>query len=115
MRISGMKKFILSWYQEPKISLRDKRVIVVLIFLGIIPPLFIPAWNSLEGFILTYLSWGLVFEFFFKVVDQTLFLSHFPFSMKAYQRIKKFSGIFTFLLPDLIVAIIFEYKRDPII
>lgn len=109
-----LKKFILDVKEDPRIPMRDKKLLVFFLALPLLPILFVPAYISTEGFFLSLWIWSFVLDYFFNVLDQTLFLSLYPYDMKSYNSLRRASEFLTMLTPTFITGQIWEYKKDPI-
>lgn len=109
-----LKKFFLDLKADPRIPLRDKKLLVFFLALPLLPILFVPTFISTEGFFLSLWIWSFVLDYFFNVLDQTLFLSLYPYDMKSYNSTKRASEFLTMFTPTFITGQIWEYKKDPI-
>ena len=108
------KKFIIEVKTDQRIPMRDKKLL--LIFCGV--PLLLILLNqqfiTTEGLLFSIWIWSFVLDYFFNVLDQTLFLSLYPYDMKSYNSLRRASEFLTMLTPTFITGQIWEYKKDPI-
>jgi uncharacterized membrane protein YkvA (DUF1232 family) len=100
-----LKEFLNETSKDPRIPLRDKKLVVGILVVLVIRILFIPDWIPYIGILDILFLMGIVLDYFFGVIDQSLLLSHYPWGMKSFARIRRIS---LFIKDNL-----WEYTKDP--
>ena len=111
--IYQMKSFLYETSEDPRIPLRDKKVIMGIFIILLVRILFIPDWIPYFGILDILFLIGVVLDYFFGVVDQNLLLSHYPWGMKSFARIRRFSLFIGLFAPNFIKDNLWEYTKDP--
>ena len=111
--IYQIKSFFNETSADPRIPLRDKKMILAILIVLAVRILFIPDWIPYFGILDVLFLIGVVLDYFFGVIDQSLLLSHYPWGMKSFARIKRFSLFIAFFAPDFISDNLWEYTKDP--
>ncbi len=102
--------FIRNVANDERIPARDKKVVLALVALILIPFDIIPDWIPIIGVLDDLILMALILDYFFNVLDQEILLSHFPWSMKAYTRIRWGARLIAMLTPNFIKQKIWKYK-----
>lgn len=110
---SELKLFFNETAIDERLPVRDKKVILILFALIVSPIDFVPDWIPLYGLIDDLLYLGLICDYFINVVDQQLLLSHYPWGMKSFARIRRIAGIPAFFVPSFIADNLWKYVREP--
>ncbi len=110
---NDLLNFVKETWEDEKIPVRDKKIILILLALIISPIDFIPDWVPLYGLIDDLISLALICDYFFNIVDQQVLLSHYPWGMKSFARIRRIAGIFSFFVPSFIADNLWKYTREP--
>lgn len=108
--IKELIAFIQNVAHDSRIPTADKRILLILLALIISPIDLIPDWIPVIGFLDDFIMLGIVLDYFFNRLDRELLLSHFPWSLKAFLRVRKVSGFITFFTPNWIKDKIWSYK-----
>ncbi|MDZ4676722.1 MAG: YkvA family protein [Oligoflexia bacterium] len=108
--IKQLIAFIKDVSNDVRIPDADKKILLVLIALIISPIDLIPDWIPFFGMLDDIVILGVVLDYFFNHLDQVILLSHYPWDMKSYIRVRKFAHIITFLTPDWIKHKIWKFK-----
>lgn len=108
-----IKIFLSDTAKDPRIPLRDKKVVVGILVILIIRILFIPDWIPYFGILDVLFLIGVVLDYFFGIIDQGLLLSHYPWGMKSFARIRRISLFLAFFAPSFITDNLWEYTKDP--
>lgn len=101
--------FLRDVSQDERIPSRDKKVLMALIALLISPFDIIPDWIPLLGMLDDLIILSIVLDYFFRVLDSTILLSHYPWGMKSFAFLRNFSRTFSFFVPQFIVRRIWKY------
>lgn len=110
---SDLKKFFLSTYNDPRIPERDKKIFLSLVGLLFLRILFIPDWIPYLGPLDVLILLGILGDFVFNVLDQNLLLSHYPWGMKSFARMKRVALFFSIFAPGFLTNHLWQYTKDP--
>jgi len=99
--------------QDKRIPSRDKKVLITLIALIISPVDIIPDWIPILGIMDDLFIFALVLDYFFEVLDKEVLLSHYPWGMKSFTALQRFSRLVTHLAPRTLKNLIWKYKSSP--
>jgi uncharacterized membrane protein YkvA (DUF1232 family) len=102
--------FIKEVANDERIPERDKKVLLVLLGLIISPIDIIPDWIPVFGQIDDVIILSIILDYFFNHLDSELLLSHFPWDMKAFIRLRKAARWIARLTPTWIKDRIWKYK-----
>lgn len=108
-----LKDFLTSTANDERIPERDKKVLLAMIALIISPFDLIPDWIPIIGLLDDLIILSLILDYFFTVLDSRILLSHFPWDMKTYNRIKRVSHFLNFLVPEFLKKKLWKYVGDP--
>ena len=108
--IKNFISFIQNVTHESRIPSSDKKVILLLLALIISPIDLIPDWIPIIGLLDDFIMLAIVLDYFFNRLDRELLLSHFPWSLRAFIRIKRVASVITFFTPSWIQNKIWSYK-----
>ena len=108
-----LKTFFNDVANDERLPVRDKKTILILLALIISPIDFVPDWVPLYGLIDDLVCLGLDSDYFINVVDQQLLLSHYPWGMKSFARLRRIAGIPAFFVPRFIADNLWKYVREP--
>jgi uncharacterized membrane protein len=109
----NLKSFISSTYADERIPQKDKKLIVVLLVILALRILFIPDWIPYFGILDILFLLAIIVDYFFGVLDQNLLLSHYPWGMKSFARIKRMASFLSLFAPPFIKDNIWQYTKDP--
>lgn len=108
-----LKNFFKDVADDERIPMRDKKILVVMMGLIISPIDFIPDWIPLYGLLDDLIMLALIMDYLFNVLDQSILLSHYPWGMKSFARIRRIAGVFSFFVPNFIADNLWKYVREP--
>lgn len=108
-----LKNFITDTAQDERIPERDKKIILALVALIVSPFDLIPDWIPVVGLLDDVFILSIILDYFFDVLDSRILLSHFPWDMKAYTRLKKIAKAMQFLVPGFLKRKLWSYIGDP--
>jgi uncharacterized membrane protein YkvA (DUF1232 family) len=108
-----LKKFLVDTANDERIPARDKKILLALVTLVISPIDLIPDWIPGFGLVDDFIMLALILDYFFDVLDQSILLSHYPWGMKSFARIKRVAGFMSFFVPYFIKDNLWKYTRDP--
>lgn len=108
-----LKSFFEGAWQDERLPLQDKKILLALTALIVSPIDFIPDWVPLYGLIDDLICLALISDYLFNVIDQQLLLSHYPWGMKSFARIRRIAGILSTFVPNFIANNLWKYVREP--
>lgn len=111
--LKQLQYFIADTYRDQRIPERDKKVIVGFLVLLSIRILFISDWIPYFGILDVLFLMGIVCDYFFGILDQDLLLSHYPWGMKSFARIRRFAQFLAFFAPHFVTDHLWEYTKEP--
>lgn len=108
-----LQSFISGTYQDKRIPAHDKKVLFFILITLVLRTLFVPDWIPYFGILDILFLVGVVADYFFRVLDQNLLLSHYPWGMKSFARIKRFANFLGLFAPYFITDHLWEYTKEP--
>ncbi len=108
-----LKDFIVNTSQDERIPLRDKKIILALVALMISPFDIIPDWIPLFGLLDDLIILSIILDYFFTILDSQILLSHFPWDMKAFARLRAIARTLQIFVPNFLKKKLWSYVGDP--
>lgn len=108
-----LKDFLINTANDERIPGRDKKILLALVALLISPFDLIPDWIPFFGLMDDVVVLSIILDYFFSVLDSRILLSHFPWSMKAFVRLKSIAHGLQFLVPKFLKKKLWSYVGDP--
>ena len=102
--------FIKAVANDPRIPDRDKAVVLALTALIISPVDIIPDWIPILGVVDDLILVAIVLDYFFNRLDQAILLSHYPWGMKSYSRIRRVARFIALLTPQFVRSFLWKYE-----
>ncbi len=109
-KIRELFAFVKAVAGDPRIPERDKTVLVALVALIASPFDIIPDWIPIIGILDDIVILAIVLDYLFNRLDQQILLSHYPWGMKSYVRIRRVSRSVAVLTPGFIKDKIWKFK-----
>ncbi len=113
---SGFKKaiqFVKDVAADPRIPEKDKKIILAMALLIVSPIDLIPDWIPILGQLDDLIYLAIICDYFFEVLDPEILLSHYPWGMKSFLKIKRLSRVLAFMVPRFIRKRIWSYVGSP--
>lgn len=111
--LKDLKNFIVNTANDERIPAKDKKIILALVALLISPVDLIPDWIPFFGMLDDIVIFSIILDYFFSVLDSRILLSHFPWSMKAYSRIRSLARMLQFMVPKFVKKRLWSFVGDP--
>jgi len=108
--IKELIAFIKAVSTDERIPERDKRVLLTLLALVASPVDIIPDWIPLFGVLDDIVIVAIVLDYLFNHLDQEILLSHYPWGMKSYLRIRRVARSIAVLTPGFVKNRIWKFK-----
>jgi len=102
--------FLKAVSADERIPQRDKATLVVLLALLASPFDIIPDWIPILGMLDDIIILAIVLDYLFNHLDQQILLSHYPWGMKSYTRIRRVARMIATLTPGFIKDKIWKFK-----
>jgi uncharacterized membrane protein YkvA (DUF1232 family) len=108
-----LAQFIKDVAHDPRIPARDKKILLALVALIISPIDLIPDWIPIIGLLDDIILLAIVLDYFFEVLDSEILLSHYPWGMKSFTRVRRASRWVSRLTPNAIKDRIWKFEKSP--
>lgn len=108
-----LRDFLTNTANDERIPSRDKKIVLAMVALILSPFDFIPDWIPIIGLLDDVILLSIILDYFFSVLDSRILLSHFPWDMKAYARLKAIAKGMQFLVPRFLKKKLWSYVGDP--
>ncbi len=104
--------FVKAVANDERIPARDKKVLLALMALIVSPVDIIPDWIPIIGVMDDLVLFAIILDYLFETLDQDILLSHFPWDMKSYTKIRRVSRSISILTPNFIKESIWKFEPD---
>lgn len=108
-----LKDFLVNTANDERIPARDKKILLALIALIISPFDLIPDWIPVFGLLDDLVILSIILDYFFSVLDSNVLLSHFPWDMKAFARVRAVARALQFFVPRFLKRKLWAYVGEP--
>ncbi|MEQ1876488.1 MAG: DUF1232 domain-containing protein [Bdellovibrionia bacterium] len=110
--IKELIAFLKAVATDPRIPAQDKAVIATCLALIVSPIDLIPDWIPIIGWIDDFVILAIVLDYFANHLDQDIILSHYPWGMKSYVRLRKGAQLIASMTPSVVKGKIWSFKPD---
>ena len=110
---TDLKDFLKNTANDERIPSRDKKVILAMIALIISPIDLIPDWIPVFGQLDDLILLAIILDYFFRVLDSNVLLSHWPWGMKSFARMRSMARFLQFFVPNFVKKRLWKYVGDP--
>jgi uncharacterized membrane protein len=107
------RNFITTTWKDERIPKRDKNILIILFVILVLRILIIPPWIPYFGVLDILFLLAIILDYIFDVLDQSLILSHYPWGMKSFARIRRMASFLSLFAPGFIKDNIWQYTKDP--
>lgn len=111
--LKDLKEFLVNVANDPKIPARDKKVLLAMIALVISPFDIIPDWIPIFGVLDDIIILAIIMDYFFRVLDSQVLLSHWPWGMKSFAKVRAVARTLEFFVPRFIKKKLWKYVGEP--
>jgi uncharacterized membrane protein YkvA (DUF1232 family) len=111
--IKDLRTFLISVAHDERIPSRDKKILLAMIALILSPLDLIPDWIPILGLVDDVIIFSFIMDYFFKVLDSIILLSHYPWSMKSFASLRAIARTFNFLVPGFIKKRLWKFVGAP--
>lgn len=110
---TDLKKFLMDVANDERIPSRDKKILLAMIGLIISPIDLIPDWIPIFGLLDDVIILSLILDYFFRVLDSQVLLSHYPWGMKSFARLRSVARAMEWMVPHFIKKRLWQYVGAP--
>lgn len=110
---SQLVSFVKNVANDTRIPARDKKTLVALVVLLVSPIDFIPDWIPVIGVLDDAIVLAVILDYLFNVLDSEILLTHYPWGMKSFIRMRKGAKFISLLAPDIVKKKIWAYVGSP--
>ena len=103
-------EFVKNVAKDERIPERDKKVLLGLLALIVSPIDLIPDWIPIFGVMDDFVMIALVLDYFFNHIDQEILLSHYPWGMKSFARLRRTARFIALIVPNQLKSKIWKFK-----
>lgn len=108
--IRQLIEFIRAVAKDERIPERDKKVLLAMLALVISPIDLIPDGIPIFGVLDDTVMVALILDYFFNHIDQEILLSHYPWGMKSFTRMRLAARVIAAIVPDNVKHRIWKFK-----
>ncbi len=111
--LKDLKDFLFNTAKDSRIPERDKKILLAMIALLISPFDIIPDWIPIFGVLDDFIIVSLILDYFFTVLDRNVLLSHYPWGMKSFVRLKSITHFTQYFVPRFVKKRLWSYVGSP--
>ncbi len=108
-----LKQFLVNVSKDERIPSRDKKIILAMVVLIISPVDLIPDWIPLLGQLDDVILISIILDYFFRVLDSIILLSHYPWGMKSFSFLRGIARAMNFFVPHWVQKRLWKYIGSP--
>ncbi len=114
LKFSGdVLQFMKDVANDERIPPKDKKILLALIALVISPFDIIPDWIPILGQLDDLVIIAIILDYFFNKLDSEILLSHYPWGMKSFSRLRRYARFISVLTPGMLKNRIWSYQGTP--
>ena len=106
-------QFLKDVANDERIPPRDKKVLLALIALLISPFDIIPDWIPILGQLDDLVIIAIILDYLFNKLDSEVLLSHYPWGMKSFVSLRRYSKMIAWITPTALKNKIWTYQGSP--
>lgn len=106
-------QFLKDVANDERIPPKDKKILLALIALLISPFDLIPDWIPILGQLDDIVIIAIILDYFFNKLDSNVLLDHYPWGMKSFAALRRYSRMITWLTPSILKDKIWSYQGSP--
>ena len=111
--LTDLKDFLKNVTNDERIPARDKKILAAMIALILSPFDIIPDWIPVFGLLDDIILLSIILDYFFTVLDSRILLSHYPWGMKSFARLRAMARTMQFFVPKFIKKKLWSFVGDP--
>jgi uncharacterized membrane protein YkvA (DUF1232 family) len=110
--LKELLQFVKNVANDPRIPESDKKILLAMIALIVSPVDLIPDWIPVIGVMDDLVLMAIVLDYFFNHLDSEILLSHYPWSMKSFLRVKRTARVISLMSPRWVKNYIWKFKPN---
>ena len=110
--LKELLQFVKNVANDPRIPESDKKILLAMIALIVSPVDLIPDWLPIVGVMDDLVLMAIVLDYFFNHLDSEILLSHYPWSMKSFLRVKRSARVVSWMSPRWVKNYIWKFKPN---
>jgi uncharacterized membrane protein YkvA (DUF1232 family) len=110
---NDLKNFLKNVANDERIPARDKKILLAMIALILSPFDIIPDWIPVFGILDDIILLSIILDYFFTVLDSRILLSHYPWGMKSFAKLRSVARTMQFFVPKFIKKRLWSFVGDP--
>lgn len=111
--IKDLIGFLKNVANDERIPDRDKKMLLALIAFIISPLDLIPDWLPVVGQLDDFIALSIIMDYFFRVLDDRVLLSHWPWGMKSFVQVRGIARFMQYFVPGFVKKRMWSYVGDP--
>ena len=111
--LKDLTQFLKDVANDERIPSRDKKILLAMIALIISPFDIIPDWLPIFGQLDDIILISIILDYFFRVLDSQILLSHWPWTMKSFSKIRAIARILQFFVPRFVKKRLWAFVGEP--
>lgn len=109
-KIKELIQFVKDVANDARIPPRDKKVLLALLALVVSPFDIIPDWIPVIGVMDDVVIMAIILDYLFNQLDSEILLSHYPWDLKSYTRLRWMAQWVAKLTPEFVKDKIWKFK-----
>lgn len=110
---NDLKDFLKNVANDERIPARDKKILLAMIALILSPFDIIPDWIPAFGILDDIILLSIILDYFFTVLDSRILLSHYPWGMKSFAKLRSVARTMEFFVPKFVKKRLWSFVGDP--
>lgn len=110
---TDLKNFLVETANDERIPGKDKKILLAMIALVLSPFDIIPDWIPFVGLLDDMVIISFILDYFFEVLDNDVLLSHYPWGMKSFARLRRIARMTQMFVPKFIKKRLWSYVGSP--
>jgi uncharacterized membrane protein YkvA (DUF1232 family) len=111
--IKNLIQFIKDVASDTRIPERDKKMVLACLALIVSPIDIIPDWIPILGVLDDMVLLAILLDYFFSVLDEEILLSHYPWGMKSFARVRRGARVISWITPGWVKKYVWKYEKSP--
>jgi uncharacterized membrane protein YkvA (DUF1232 family) len=111
--LKDLTQFLKDVANDERIPSKDKKILLAMIALIISPFDIIPDWLPIFGQLDDIILISIILDYFFRVLDSQILLSHWPWTMKSFSKIRAIARILQFFVPRFVKKRLWAFVGEP--
>ena len=110
---NDLKDFLKNVANDERIPARDKKILLAMIALILSTFYIIPEWIPVFGILDDIILLSIILDYFFTVLDSRILLSHYPWGMRSFAKLRSVARSMQFFVPKFVKKRLWSFVGDP--